>query len=231
MERFYRLNSGNDNTAEENAVMYITMIVNEMSYRYQTLKEMRLLYRGGILDLAVNPSVIIYPEKGQDLEFIEKNGTFVMYSKLKNFANYVNATPPEAPWHHAMLKTGLNMFLEFDRLGEAYVLTVCSQAQPFKDLPVLISEARNYDLLHLAAPHELGHALGAASHDDVEKSPRCQPDRYIMSPNANQRKIHSKDSPGAVRLKSETICGGGPTVFQERIRKTLKKTSVPVLGA
>ena len=49
-----------------------------MTYRTQTLKERRLNYRGGILDLAVSLSIIIYPTKGEDLDFIEKDGDFML---------------------------------------------------------------------------------------------------------------------------------------------------------
>ena len=33
-----------------------------MTYRLQTVRELNITYRGGILDLAVNPSHIFYPE-------------------------------------------------------------------------------------------------------------------------------------------------------------------------
>ena len=66
MGKFYRQNPGNDAAAEDDAEMYTSLLANEMTYRFQTLKERRLRYRGGILELAVNPSAIIYPAKSGD---------------------------------------------------------------------------------------------------------------------------------------------------------------------
>ena len=190
MGKFYRQNPGNDVAAEDDAEMYTTLLANEMTYRFQTLKERRLRYRGGILELAVNPSAIIYPEKDADLEFIDKNGEYMLESSRDNFVTYVNTNPPEAPFDHAMLLTGLDMYQEFNILGQVPTLeTVCSLE--IGGLSVSLNEDRDYDAL-LTLVHELGHALGARHDTAVFGS--CTAGRWIMSASAFFPDDSTKDS-------------------------------------
>ena len=96
MEKFYSLNPSNDTLAEEDATIFTIMLNNEMTYRFQEITTYRLSYRGGIFELATNPSAIIYPAKGEDLPFIEKSGNTMRAATLNSFVEYVRDNPPEA---------------------------------------------------------------------------------------------------------------------------------------
>ena len=191
MEKFYRLNPSNDAAAEEDAMMYTIMLTNEMSIRLQDLKSRRLSYRGGILELAATPSVIIYPAKGEDFSFIDKNGEFLLIISRENFLNYSIANPPAVPFQHSMLITGLDIYQEdMSILGQVPVLsTVCSSTQSF--LSISINEARDDDVMFIMT-HELGHSLGA-DHDE-NMFGACTPKRWIMTANSFEPDKSTKDS-------------------------------------
>ena len=195
IERFYLRNPSDDAAAEEDARMYTIMLANEMTYRLQALKDRQLSYRGGILELAVNPTAIIYPVKGQDLPFIEKNGTFMLNATLDNLKTYVAANPPDVPFHHAMLLSGLELYKGDDILGQARYSAICSPS--LSRFSYSVNEDRSFDVL-LTMVHELGHALGAF-HDQNLFGP-CTPGRWIMSafldfPDQSSRDTYTQFSP------------------------------------
>ena len=157
--------------------MYTIMLANEMTYRYQALKDRQLRYRGGILELGINPTAIIYPAKGEDLPFIEKNGEKMLEVTLDNLVTYTSNNPPEAPFQHAMLLTGLDAYEEYNILGQvARLSTVCSPST--SEFSVSVNEDEYLDAL-LIMVHELGHSLGAVH--DQKFFGSCTAGRWIMS--------------------------------------------------
>ena len=99
----------------------------------------------------------------------------MLESSRDNFVNYTNNNPPEAPFDHAMLITGLDIYFGFNILGQAGFETICSLQSKRR---YSINEDRDIHVL-LALVHELGHALGA-SHD-VDSFGPCRSGRYMMS--------------------------------------------------
>ena len=78
------------------------------------------------------------------------------------FVSLINTNPPPARFAHAMMITGLDIYLESSYLiGQAGLATVCSDINRRK---YSINDDRDYDAL-LIMMHELGLALGS-NHDE-----------------------------------------------------------------
>ncbi|WAR04841.1 VM3E2-like protein, partial [Mya arenaria] len=59
-KRFYDRNLGDNDAAQNEAVLYVTLLANEMNVFYSSVKEAS----GGNLDLYVFPSDVVYPQAG-----------------------------------------------------------------------------------------------------------------------------------------------------------------------
>ncbi|XP_052778139.1 uncharacterized protein LOC128215497 [Mya arenaria] len=172
MQQFYDRNLGDNNAAQNEAEMYVTLLANEMNVFYSSVKEAS----GGSLDLYVFPSDIVYPQAGTNFAWSGDYVTGDVIDTEGNFNNalyaYVNSGFTSEDFDHAMAITGFN--LAGGLLGYAYVSTVCRDTA----YRYSINEFASYNVAPVAA-HELGHALGS-QHDSTGNN--CPSSRNVMSP-------------------------------------------------
>ncbi|KAH3830536.1 hypothetical protein DPMN_103780 [Dreissena polymorpha] len=184
VNKFLPLNNNQMAKTRADISKFFTLVANELTIMYQTLRQYNnLLYRGATAlpqNIAVQIVNVVFPPGNTDYSFVTDNlnqGVLTDFATLTSFRVFLDTYISPVPYDHATLITGFDLRSSTgaNRLGIAYTYSMCWQLAFDLGYHSSINEF-TADVMETMA-HELGHGLGM-QHDGLQNS--CEDLKFLM---------------------------------------------------